>query len=89
MQPAGLAEIERAKADGRWAAAYRQAGANTPDDLQAAIDLDASARAFWDSLGSTARYRFIFRLGNIKRAATRERRIGDYVAMLSQRQTLP
>ena len=89
MRPAGQAEINRAKADGRWASAYRQAGSETPADLQAAIDADPAAVAFWSSLGRTQQFKFVFRLGQLKRPATRARRIDEYVAMLAQSQVLP
>ena len=64
MRHAGLAEIERAKADGRWASAYRQAGSETPADLQAAIDGNTAAAAFWPTLGRTQQFKFVFRLGS-------------------------
>ena len=57
MQPAGLAEVERAKADGRWAAAYDSAAnARVPDDLAKALAKSAKAKKFFDSLSSTNRY---------------------------------
>ncbi|WBU37056.1 YdeI/OmpD-associated family protein [Homoserinibacter sp. YIM 151385] len=88
MRPAGQAEIDRAKADGRWDAAYRQKGVETPADLQAAIDADPAAAAAWAALGSTARWPFIFRLTSLKRAETRERRVREYAALLAAGRTL-
>ena len=84
MQPAGLREVERAKADGRWDAAYEgQASATVPDDLQAALDADGRARAFFDALNATNRYSIIYRVNDAKRPETRARRIAKYVAMCS------
>ena len=89
MRPAGLAEIERAKADGRWASAYRQAGSETPADLQDAIDGNPAAAAFWSTLGRTQQFKFVFRLGRLKRASTRSSRIDEFVAMLARGEVLP
>ncbi|CAN5369451.1 YdeI/OmpD-associated family protein [soil metagenome] len=81
MREAGHAEIERAKADGRWDAAYRQKDAETPDDLQAALDANPAAAAFFAALGKQNRFAILFRIGNVKRAETRARKIAEYVAM--------
>jgi uncharacterized protein YdeI (YjbR/CyaY-like superfamily) len=84
MKPAGLREVERAKADGRWDAAYAgQASATLPDDLRAALDADARARAFFDALDSRNRYAIVYRVNDAKRPETRARRIAKYVAMCS------
>jgi uncharacterized protein YdeI (YjbR/CyaY-like superfamily) len=88
MRPSGQAEIDRAKEDGRWDAAYRQKTATIPDDLQAALDASPAASAFFATLGKQARFAFIFRLGGIKRPETRERRICDYIARLERGETL-
>lgn len=80
MRPGGLAEVERAKADGRWDAAYRQKDAVAPDDLQAALDANPEAAAFFASLRKTERFRVFFRLSAIKTPATRAARIADVVA---------
>jgi uncharacterized protein YdeI (YjbR/CyaY-like superfamily) len=80
MQPGGLAEIERAKADGRWDAAYRQKDAVAPEDLQAALDANPEAAAYFAGLGKTERFRVFFRLNGIKTPATRAARIADVVA---------
>jgi uncharacterized protein YdeI (YjbR/CyaY-like superfamily) len=84
MQPAGLAEIERARTDGRWDAAYRQKGAVAPDDLQAALDAEPAAAAAWAVLDSQNRFAILFRIGNVKRAETRARKIAEFTAMLAR-----
>jgi uncharacterized protein YdeI (YjbR/CyaY-like superfamily) len=88
MQPAGLAEIERAKADGRWDAAYRMKDAPVPDDLQAALDTNPAASAFFATLSGAKRFAILFRIGNVKRAETRAAKIATYVAMLERGETL-
>ena len=85
MQPAGLREVERAKADGRWDAAYEGARtATVPDDLQAALDADDEAREFFATLDSANRYSILYRVQEAKRPETRARRIEKYVAMLRE-----
>lgn len=82
MQPAGLAEIERARADGRWDAAYEPASrATVPDDLRAALDAEPGAAAFFAALNSQNRFSIVHRVGEAKRPETRARRIARYVAM--------
>lgn len=82
MRPAGLAEVERAKADGRWDAAYAPASSSTvPEDLQAALDADPEAAAFFATLDSRNRYSILHRIGDAKRPETRRARIETYVAM--------
>jgi uncharacterized protein YdeI (YjbR/CyaY-like superfamily) len=88
MRPAGQAEIDRAKADGRWDAAYRQKDAIAPDDLQAAIDASPAAAAKWATLTKQNRFAIIFRTTTVKRAETRERKIREFVAMLERGDTL-
>ncbi|WP_203587142.1 YdeI/OmpD-associated family protein [Actinospica acidiphila] len=85
MRPAGLREVERAKADGRWEAAYAsQRTAAVPDDLRAALDAaPASAWEFFDSLDSRNRYAILHRVEEAKRAGTRAARIEKFVAMLA------
>lgn len=88
MHPAGLAEMERAKADGRWEAAY--AGAATievPDDLAGALAAEPKAQAMFDVLTSQNRYAVLYRVTTAKRADTRERRIEQFVAMLARGET--
>jgi len=85
MKPAGLAEIERAKQDGRWAAAYEgQKKATVPDDLQSALDRNAKAKAFFATLDSKNRYAVLFRIHTAKKAETRARRIDQFVLMLAR-----
>jgi uncharacterized protein YdeI (YjbR/CyaY-like superfamily) len=85
MKPAGLAEVERAKKDGRWEAAYEpQSRATVPADLQAALERNARARTFFEGLDSKNRYAILFRIHNAKKAETRSRRIEKFVAMLEQ-----
>lgn len=80
MRPSGLAEVERAKADGRWDAAYRQRDAVPPPDLQASLDANPGAAAFLSRLTQAERFRIYFRIGNIKTPAVRAARIADVVA---------
>ncbi len=87
MQPAGIAQIEAAKADGRWDAAYRVSGAPVPDDLQAALDASPKASAAFASLSSQNRFAIIFRITSVKRAETRTRKIAEFVAMLERGET--
>ncbi|MCC7361854.1 MAG: YdeI/OmpD-associated family protein [Anaerolineales bacterium] len=89
MQPAGLAAVEAAKADGRWAAAY--AGAKqmgVPPDLQTELDRYPEAQAFFAKLNSTNRYAILFRLATAKKAETRARRLQQFVQMLRRGEKL-
>lgn len=88
MRPAGQAEIDRAKADGRWAAAYRMSTMEPDAQFQAALDANAEAKAFWETLGRTKRFTFLMRLLNMKRPATKTKRIHEYVVMLANGETL-
>jgi len=88
MRPAGLAEIERAKADGRWDAAYRQKGAEVPPDLLAALEADPAAAAFFATVSGQKRFALLFRLQQLKRPESRERRIREYVELLHDGRTL-
>ncbi len=89
MEPAGLAEVERAKADGRWDAAYdAPSTATVPDDLRAALDRDRAASDFFETLDSNNRYAILHRIQEAKRAETRARRIEKFVAMLSRGETI-
>jgi uncharacterized protein YdeI (YjbR/CyaY-like superfamily) len=82
MTAAGHAEVARAKADGRWDAAYESPRtATVPDDLQAALDADDRAREFFAALDSANRYAILYRVQEAKRPETRARRIEKYVAM--------
>jgi uncharacterized protein YdeI (YjbR/CyaY-like superfamily) len=89
MAPAGLAEVDAARADGRWADAYEpQSRAAPAEDFLRALDADPAAREFFGTLRGAARYAFIYRLANVKRADAREQRIAEYVRILAQGRTL-
>jgi uncharacterized protein YdeI (YjbR/CyaY-like superfamily) len=83
MQPAGIREVERAKADGRWDAAYDSfRTAEVSVDLQAALDASPKAKAFFKTLNSTNRYSILWRVQTAKTAATRSKRIAQMIEML-------
>ena len=88
MREGGVAEVERAKADGRWDAAYRQKDAPVPDDLRAALDANPAASARFDTLTAQNRWAILFRLMSVKAAATRATRIASYVEMLDRGETI-
>ena len=84
MKAAGLAEIERAKADGRWDAAYDSPStATVPEDLREKLDENPKAAAFFEALNSTNRYAILYQIQDAKRPETRARRIDKFVAMLN------
>lgn len=88
MRPAGLREVERAKADGRWEAAYEgQRTAAVPPDLAEALAANPAASEFFETLSGANRYAILYRLQDAKRAETRARRITLYVEMLEQHRT--
>ncbi|MGN6527540.1 MAG: YdeI/OmpD-associated family protein [Burkholderiaceae bacterium] len=85
MRPAGLAQVEAAKADGRWDDAYDGArSAQVPPDLQAALDARPAARAFFATLDGTNRYAVLWRVQTAKKPETRARRIEQLVGMLAR-----
>jgi uncharacterized protein YdeI (YjbR/CyaY-like superfamily) len=89
MRPAGQNEVDAAKADGRWEKAY--AGSSTavvPEDFEAALSRNKKAKNFFESLGKTKRWTFIWRIDTAKRAETRKKRIDEFVALLAQGKTL-
>lgn len=89
MRPPGLAEVERARADGRWDAAYApQSKAEVPPDLAAALAENARAAAFFATLDSRNRYAVLHRLLTAKKAETRARRIEQFVEMLARHEKL-
>jgi uncharacterized protein YdeI (YjbR/CyaY-like superfamily) len=89
MRPAGLAEVERAKSDGRWAAAYGgQRAMGVPEDLQRELDARPQAAAFFAQLSSQNRYSILYRLHDAKRPETRARRLEQFVAMLEAGETI-
>jgi uncharacterized protein YdeI (YjbR/CyaY-like superfamily) len=89
MRPSGLQEVERAKADGRWDAAYdSHSTATVPPDLQEALDANPKAKEFFATLNSQNRYAILYRVGDAKRPETRARRIAQFVEMLAKGETL-
>jgi uncharacterized protein YdeI (YjbR/CyaY-like superfamily) len=89
MRPAGAAEVQAAQADGRWDAAYAPASTITvPDDLQAALEGDPAARAFFETLTGSNRYAFLYRLHHVSDPDRRRARIADYLMRLAQGRTL-
>src|ERR1700691_344450 len=83
MRPAGLREVQRAREDGRWEAAYEsQSRASVPADLRRELDRDPAARAFFESLQSHNRYAILYRIQDAKRPETRARRIVRFMEML-------
>ena len=89
MRPAGLREVEQARADGRWDAAYAgQRDVTVPDDLQRALAANDDARAFFETISSVNRYAILYRIGSVKRPETRARKIEQYVAMLAGHKTI-
>ncbi len=89
MHPAGVAEVERAKADGRWDAAYAgPATIEVPADLGAALTAEPRAQAMFDILTSQNRYAVLYRIDSAKRLDTRARRIDQFVAMLARGETV-
>lgn len=89
MTPAGQREVDRAKEDGRWDAAYqRQSDRSLPDDLASAIAANPEAAAFFETISSQNRYSIVYRTTNAKRPETRARRIAEFVAMLARHETI-
>jgi uncharacterized protein YdeI (YjbR/CyaY-like superfamily) len=89
MQPAGMREVELARADGRWDAAYAgQRTMRVPDDLAAELARNQAAGAFFATLSSVNRYAILYRIGDAKRPETRAKRIAKYVAMLAAHETI-
>ena len=89
MQERGWAEVDAAKADGRWDAAYEPASANhVPAELEAALAASPRARAAWDALKAADRFAMSFRVSAGKQAATRERNAAKFVAMLERGERL-
>jgi len=85
MRPAGLREVERAQADGRWEQAYEsQSRIAVPEDLARALAANERAREFFATLDGANRYAILYRIGTAKRPETRAKRIDTFVAMLSE-----
>ena len=89
MRKLGLAQIEAAKRDGRWASAYAPASAAiVPADLQDALNGNPKAAKFFATLKGANRYAILYRIGSVKRPETRARKIAEYVAMLERGETI-
>lgn len=89
MQPAGIATVEAAKADGRWDAAYSGAGsAELPPEFLAALEKEPEAKAFFETLNKTQRYPYFFRLVTAKKPETKAKRIVDFVEKLKRGEKL-
>jgi uncharacterized protein YdeI (YjbR/CyaY-like superfamily) len=89
MHSAGLAEVRRAEADGRWEVAYEgQKRSTVPDDLRRELDARPQAKAFFAELSSQNRYAILYRLQDAKRPETRARRLAKFVAMLEAGETI-
>jgi uncharacterized protein YdeI (YjbR/CyaY-like superfamily) len=89
MKKGGLAQIEAAKADGRWDAAYQPASrAEVPPELQAALDQSPRAAAFFATLKGANRYAILYRIQTAKKPETRAKRIAQFVAMLERGETI-
>lgn len=85
MHPAGLAQVEAAKADGRWAAAYDPPSKiQSPPDFEAALARSPKAKAFFATISKANRFAFLHQLHDAKREDTRKRRIEKFVAMLER-----
>jgi len=83
MKPAGIAEIDRAKSDGRWDKAYAPPSETViPSDFQKALNKNAKANAFWEKLNKTNRYAMIWQIDGAKKEETRTRRIEKFIQML-------
>ncbi len=89
MRAAGQREVDTARADGRWAAAYAgQRTSDVPDDLAQALAANPDAAAFFVTISSVNRYAILYRIGSVKRPETRARKIAQYVQMLAERKTI-
>jgi uncharacterized protein YdeI (YjbR/CyaY-like superfamily) len=89
MRPAGLEQIERAKKDGRWEAAYApQSTAQVPEDLRAALARNKKAKSFFEALDSHNRYAILYRLHDARKAETRAARLEKFMAMLVEGRTI-
>jgi uncharacterized protein YdeI (YjbR/CyaY-like superfamily) len=89
MTPAGIAQVEAAKQDGRWDAAYApQSTVTVPEDFRQALHANPKAGEFFATLNSSERYSFLYRINDAKRPETRARRITEYVAMLAEGRTI-
>ncbi|KAL2170807.1 hypothetical protein VTG60DRAFT_4376 [Thermothelomyces hinnuleus] len=89
MREPGWAEIEAAKADGRWEKAYASASTmQVPDDFREALERNSKAKAFFEGLGKTKRYSFLWRITTAKREETRRKKIDQFITLLARGETL-
>jgi uncharacterized protein YdeI (YjbR/CyaY-like superfamily) len=89
MAPAGLAQVEAARADGRWERAYApQSRATVPEDFARALEENPKARQFFETLTGSTRYAFLYRLHHVREPQKRAKRIADYVDILGSGRTL-
>lgn len=88
MRPEGQREIDRAKADGRWDAAYRQSDGEIPAELKAHLDADPQLAAAFAAQSAQSRFAMTFRIANLKRPETRAARAAEFAAMLQRGETL-
>jgi uncharacterized protein YdeI (YjbR/CyaY-like superfamily) len=89
MRPAGLAEVELAKADGRWDAAFAAPSeVAVPEDLQQALDENPKARRFFAALNKSNRFAIVYQLEDAKKPETRARRLEKFVGMLNRGEKL-
>ena len=89
MQPAGIRQLELAKADGRWDQAYEsQSKITIPADFQSELDKNQQAKDFFSTLDSTNRYAILFRIHTAKKPETRSARIQKFIEMLSKNETI-
>ena len=89
MRPPGLAEIERARADGRWESAYDSPSrAQVPPEFQSELDRNPRARAFFDTLDRVNRYAIIWRIQTAREGETRQRRVRSFIEMLEKGEKL-
>jgi uncharacterized protein YdeI (YjbR/CyaY-like superfamily) len=89
MEAPGYAQIEAAKADGRWAQAYDGARTSAvPEDLLAALEAEPRARTFFATINAANRYAILWRIQTAVKAETRARRIAQLVEMLARGETI-
>lgn len=89
MKPPGLAQVEQAKEDGRWEAAYSSpANVTVPDDLQNALDANPGAAEFFATLNKSNRFAIVYQLQDARKPETRARRLEKFVAMLERGEKL-
>jgi uncharacterized protein YdeI (YjbR/CyaY-like superfamily) len=89
INPEGLIQIETAKADGRWDSAYAPASAaEVPPDLAAVLKKSPKAAAFFATLKGANRYAILYRIGAVKKAETRAKKIASFVEMMERGETI-